>query len=294
MTFKEQIEKIKENWLILLIAVIGILLVAGSGSISNKMARNFESLAYGGAYDKDIAQEAYYRGAIAPAPSSDFAPEVDERKITKSASLSAEVKRGLFTEADSQVKAIIKSSNSYLLSENSNKYGRGLGQYRVGSYQIKVEQEKYDSVLAQLKTIGKITSFNGNALDITGSYTNAQINLETEEARLQRYQKLYAEATSITDKITLEDKIFDQERRVKYLKDSIEKMDQKIDYSTIYLSINEKQSGYANVVFVKLSEIIRGFVSSVNNLLMFMAYILPWAVAVFIVSWVYRLHKKKK
>ena len=111
------------------------------------MARNFESLAYGGAYDKDIAQEAYYRGAIAPAPSSDFAPEVDERKITKSASLSAEVKRGLFTEADSQVKAIIKSSNSYLLSENSNKYGRGLGQYRVGSYQIKVEQEKYTQIM---------------------------------------------------------------------------------------------------------------------------------------------------
>lgn len=62
---------------------------------------------------------------------------------------------------------------------------------------------------------------------------------------------MYKEATSIQDKLTLNDRIFDQERRIKYLTDSINNMDQRIEYSTVYISLTEKKSEYINIVFVK-------------------------------------------
>ena len=111
------------------------------------------------------------------------------------------VKRGSFKNAEKRVKSIITASNSFLLNENVNRYGTGLSSYYRGSYQIKVEANKYDSVISQLKDIGEVTSFNENARDVTGRHTNLQIELEAEQERLLRYKEMYAQATDVSDKI---------------------------------------------------------------------------------------------
>jgi len=67
-----------------------------------------------------------------------------------------------------------------------------------------------------------------------------------------------------------------------------------VDYSTVTVSINEKKSDYANIVFVKFSELIEKFVRNLNSLLKFVVGIIPWAVALFIVMFVWRKVKGKK
>lgn len=91
MSFKDQLYKIRENWLLLLVVIIAVfafnfgsplqsLAQSSGGYFASKMAVA-ESASYDSGY-----------GIIPPMPQGDFAPEVSERKITKTASMTNEVR----------------------------------------------------------------------------------------------------------------------------------------------------------------------------------------------------------
>ncbi|MCK5449591.1 DUF4349 domain-containing protein [Candidatus Pacearchaeota archaeon] len=294
MGVKKQFAKIKENWLIIVLAIVLFLFMSGgSGFLGNVMISGMDkSWSLGGSEMMgltDSMERGYYPGLT----NSDFAPEVEERKLIKTTRLSTEIKRGLFNEAETELKNIIISSDAYLLNEQVNKYGSERKSYYQGSYQLKVDTEKYDSVISQLKKIGKVESFNENTNDVTGRYTNLEIEIEVEKQRLLRYEEIYGSAKSVSDKIELSDRIFNQERTIKYLEDSLKNIDQRIDYSTIYFSMNEERSEYYDIVFVKLSSLIKSFIGSFNNLIQLIFVLIPWGIALWIIRFGWKFFKKK-
>lgn len=300
MTIKDQLNKIKDNW-ILIAAVLVVLVFLNFGNVSNipftrqmsfgsdVMEQSSKMSASGAMYQGDRY------GIIQPAPNyGDFAPDIQDRKITKSSSISIKTETGAFKDAESRLKSAIKLSGAYLLNENVNRYDSGWKSYYSGSYQIKVDSRKYNDVVAQFKGIGEVKSFNENAEDITASFKNLQIEIDSEKQKLERYNKIYEEATLIADKIQLSDKIFEQERGIKYLEDSLKNEGRRVDYSTIYVTLNEKQSGYANIAFVKFSELVSRLVASINSLLKLVFAVLPYAVAVLILWIVVRFFRNKR
>jgi len=301
MTLKDQWKTVKDNWLLVLVVLVIMAFLSLGGSTGSIM-QNFagSSAGYGGVYMESASMDmAYAPKATAvrsymPLYDESFAPEVQDRKITKTAWLSTEIKRDTFSQAEQQLKDVLKASDSFLLDENVNKYGVGRKQYYQGSYSIKVEADKYASVISQLKQIGEIQSFSENADDITGSYTDIQVELEAEKERLKRYQEMYAEAVDVEDKINLNDRIFSQERTIKYYEQRLEGMDTRVDYSTIQFSMQEKQSEYVDAIFVKFSELITDLVRSINSVLTLLFVILPYAIAVGLIVLIVRLVRRKK
>src|SRR3989344_2826193 len=285
MSIKKQFETLKENWLLALIMliVLGAVFLTDNQGI-NPLARlsadQQESFAQGG-----IAAKSYMPYQ------QDFAPNVQERIITKTSSLNIETKTGKFKEAESQVKSITSSTDSILLNENINSYDYGKKTYYSGSYEIKVETTKYQSILEQLKKIGEVKSFNENSNDETQQHQDLTALIETEKSRLARYQQMYKEASLVSDKIQLSDKIFDEERLIKSYEDSLNGLNNRVSYSSIYLSINEKQSDYSNIVWAKFSQLIQSLVESINSLFKLIFIILPWAFAIFIIWIIIRLIK---
>ncbi|MFH1072758.1 MAG: DUF4349 domain-containing protein [Nanoarchaeota archaeon] len=188
MGIKDQLLKIKENWLIVLIfaIIIVVLLFNGCslGTLSPKNIVGDRSYSNAGMYQGESAQGSYYPSSS----NSDFAPEVQERKITKTARLSTQVEQGDFQNAEDELKSIVTSTESFLLNQNVYSSGTGKKQYKTGTYDLKVRTDKYEAVASQLKQIGKVTSFTESSQDITGSYTNTQIDLDAEKARLARYR----------------------------------------------------------------------------------------------------------
>jgi hypothetical protein len=103
--------------------------------------------------------------------------------------------------------------------------------------------------------------------------------LVAEKERLARYQQMLLEAISVEDKIQLSDRIFNQERTIKYLEEQLKNTGNRVEYSTLYVTITEKQSEYIDAVFVKLSELVSRFVQSLNNLLKLVVGLIPYALA---------------
>lgn len=287
MSIREQFDTIKENWLMIILILVAIIFLSGDGVIKNGLnAMTNTGQSIDGGYE--IADSNIMRY---PGISDDFAPEIEDRKIVKSSSLSNEIERGKFDEADVQLKNIISSSGAYLLSERVNVNGEGWRAYYSGHYGLKIETNKYNDVLSQLKEIGEVQDFNENADDVTGRYDDLEIELSVEKERLARYIEMYSKAQEISDKIDLNDRIFDQERRIKYLEDSLDNIDKRIDYSSISFSMTEERSEYVNVALVKISSLIKTFVGNFNALLNLIFGIIPWAIVVFI-GWL--LWKRKK
>ncbi len=285
MSFKDQLSKIKDNWLLIVIIVVLVAIFAGGSSVVTNLGQATYKMA------ADSVESAAYRGAVYYGDEG-FAPDVEERVITKTASISSEVDRGRFKEAETQLKNIVSSADAFLLNENANLHGSGADSFYQGSYQIKVDTAKYASVVSQLKAIGEVKSFSENTLDITGSYTNTQIEIDTEKARLARYEEMYDEATDVEDKITLNDRIFDQERRVKYLEDRLSNMDQRVDYSTVSVTLTEKRSSYAQIAFVRFGDLVKSLVGSLNVVLYTLFVVVPWLVLIAAVAFVVRIVRK--
>jgi len=152
-------------------------------------------------------------------------------------------------------------------------------------------KDKTPKILEQLKKIGEVKSFNENSNDETQQHQDLTALIETEKSRLARYQQMYKEASLVSDKIQLSDKIFDEERLIKSYEDSLNGLNNRVSYSSIYLSINEKQSDYSNIVWAKFSQLIQSLVESINSLFKLIFIILPWAFAIFIIWIIIRLIK---
>jgi len=285
MAIKNQLMKLKENWLLIVILLVVVVFVSNSGNLISLAGTSDQGVPImAKSYVGDYAAESMdARGMIYD---DGFAPEVEARVLTKTSRLATEVERGTFHEAESKVKEIIDLSDAFLLNEDVYNYGTKRKSYYQGTYQIKVDVNKYNSVISQLKELGDITSFSENVRDITDDYTDLKVEIDAEKSRLVRYEEMYLSAKDVNDKIELNDRIFNQERKIKYMEEALENMDLKVDYSTVYLTVTEKQSEYIDVVFMKFSELVRSLVNSLNTLINLFFVLLPWALVAAIIWFV--------
>ncbi len=287
MTLKEQFNKLKENWLI---AIVLLGLVFAASIVPNLTGSR-------GGYYGGITESAMFASKSVSSgmvlDESGFAPGVSERKLTKSAWLSSEIERGEFSAAEEQLKAVIEANGAYLLKENVNKYGQDITYYS-GTYQIKVETVKYSLLIPQLKELGEVQSFSENTEDITAQALDLKTELEAESKKLAQYQLMLKEATTVTEKMEIIDRIYSLEKTINYLENALKNIDQKVDYSTVYLTLSEEQSKYANVALMGLSQLVQNLVESFNSLLQLVFWILPYAIVGGLIWVGIRIVKRRK
>ena len=282
----------QKYWWIFVVVIVIVLMFGYFGVLSPSAMRaagNYEMSTLG-SYDKSYGES----GSLYPASNQDFAPDIEERQLIKTSSLSIETKRGEFDRVQSNVNNIVKASGAYVLSENFQILGKGSQTYKTNNYQIKIETTKYDSVVAQLRELGGIVSLSETATDVTGAIANKQVEIAAEKERLRRYEQLVGSSGNLNDKITLTDRIFEQDRRIKYMESALQGSQQQVAYSTISLKLQEKAPALYGVALVGIGELFKTLVGSVNTLLYFIFAILPWTVAAGIIYGIIRLIRKRR
>ncbi len=284
MGLKEQFGKIKDNWLLIVLFVFGFFMVffmiAGGGSMMRTSSLSVNSMDYAsgsGAY-----RESYY-----PNTGNSLMPEVVNRIIIKTASMSTIVKD--WDKAETDMRSYVKSNDAILTNENVN---AAYGRYNNGYYTINVPTDKYDALVTQLKSIGDVQSFSERANDITGSYVRLQDVIVAEKARLDSYEKLYASSNNVDEKIKLMDRIYNQKNVISGLEYQLQNQNEQIDYSQISFSMQEKRPTHANVVFATFADLWSAFKQSLNVMLYIIAYVLPFLLLWLLIWGVIKLFKR--
>lgn len=205
----------------------------------------------GGTYDDDAAAggemdtEETTAGTVQESESALLAgsgmSESDlSEKIIYSATADLETQE--FESSVQKIYALMEQYGAFL--ENSYLTDEQLlydGYQRYGSFTLRVPQEHYSDFTGALDGVGHVTSLHSSAENITAQYTDTQSRLNAYETEEQRLLEIMAQAETVEDLITLENRLSEIRYQKESLTAQLQNWDNQISYSTVTLSLYEVQ-----------------------------------------------------
>lgn len=148
-----------------------------------------------------------------------------------------------------------------------------------GYITIRIPSEKFESAMKEIQTYGSPISSSIYTTNITQQYQDIKgqlTNLQIQEERLLEYLR---KAEKIQDMLTIESELNRVRTEIDYRTTLIKNWDTEIAYSTISISVYEKElstsaveSPFADMV----KRVQEGFIASVNLILNVLAELIVW------------------
>ena len=143
------------------------------------------------------------------------------------------------TEFDAAAKALTELAESlggYLESSTVGSGGRG---YRWADYTVRVPSAQFQGFLDQAGGLAHVTWQNTEQQNITETYYDTDGRLKTQQIKLERLQKLLAQAENMEDIITIESAISETEWDIENLSGTLRHYDALVDFATVTVSLQE-------------------------------------------------------
>ncbi len=207
---------------------------------------------YGGYMATEAAMPAEMRmedavmdeGAAAPAggmtAGTPAAPALQGRKLIRTVNLQVET-----TEYDRLIEDInrqITDAGGYL--EHSDLSGTSLynpGRGRYANLTVRIPADKLDAFLSQVGEACNITSRSENTQDITLQYSDIESRKKSLTIEQERLWALLEKADTLESVIALEERLSEIRYQLESFESNLRIYDNQVDYSTVYISINEVQ-----------------------------------------------------
>ncbi len=216
--------------------------VPGLGDVDSGGPRDERSavLPTGEPADGESESYAVSQGDPANGPSSD--PKLQgllDRKIIQSTSIDVEVED--VGRDFQEIVRIAETAGGFVASSAfSNVDGE-----QAADVTIRVPGDSYQEVLAQIRSMGLVTQESSDANDVTEEYTDLQARLRTLEATEQRYLDLLAQANTIDEILTVQDRLDGVRGQIEQVQGRINMLDHLTDLGTITIHLRPPASGEA-------------------------------------------------
>jgi len=289
------------------------------GMMPSRGAEVTEEMAF---YDEPAITEegmAVYEEAeaVAEEPAAEAASPVEvsenaasERKLIKTVNITAETEGfdALIPELQDQVEAL----GGYI--ENISVYNLGsyyvesrLEKQRGADITARVPKEKLDGFLARVGEQTNVTSRSESVEDVTLQYVDLESHKKALLLEQERLMELLSEAESVEDTIAIEGRLSEVRYQLESMESQLRTYDNRIDYSTVYLFIQEVRNYSPSENASVGQRIADGFVKSLKDIgygirdfaigfVIDIPYILLWiviiAVAVLVLRIFWKIWKK--
>ena len=177
--------------------------------------------------------------------------EIDKtQKIIKDGSLEIEVNniQAYKTSTDT----LVKKFGGYYENDvfNANNYQSNY------NLTIRIPTTNFETFVANIinEEGGRVTMKDLHARDVTEEYTDVEIRLTNARNYLQRYNELLKKATSIKDILEIQQKIKDVELEIESMTGRLKYMNDRIDYSTLHVSLVEKHEFFEEKMTKKFGD----------------------------------------
>ena len=188
------------------------------------------------------------------------------RKLIRTVNMDVETKEfdNLLSAIRTQVKTLegyIESMNTY----NGSTY-YGYSGTRNANMTIRIPAAQLDDFLNTISGIGNVIRRSENEDDITLTY----VDLESHKAALLAEQtsllELLEKAETVEDIITLQSRLSDIRYQLESMESQLRTFDNKVDYSTVYLNIDEVEVLTPVQEKTTWERISEGFMNSLKNI----------------------------
>lgn len=240
----------KRIGLVTLLAVIMACSLIGCGAAKSSNASyadTSQAVAADGAYDEgayevaeddvvDDAAEGTDRTAAGETdPGTSEAAQTGE-KIIYTYNYSVET-RQFDTFMDTMQKRI-NEYGGYLESSETNG-NANLNMTRYANMVIRIPADKMDQFLAMVKENSNVTYAGCSTENVTLSYVDLQSHIKSLKIEQETLMDLLEKATKLEDVLTLQAQLTDVRYELESYESQLRVYDNRIDYATLYLDINE-------------------------------------------------------
>ena len=188
------------------------------------------------------------------------------------ASIRAKIREaGGFSEAESE------RDNNYDWYRSGNS-----GNTRYLSITARIPSEKFEVFMDSLGGDGKVMSRSVNAENISQVYANKESYKKALEKEQERLLVMMDKAETIDEMILVEQRLSEVERQLNAYKTDLSAMDKDVQYSTIYIELQEVKRYTEEVVKTPFSEEVKyAFEDAVNSFRNFCKAIVLFVVRFF-------------
>ena len=168
--------------------------------------------------------------------------EISEKKI-RTVNMSLECKS--MESAAKELKDKVKAQGGYIESEDYSAISQWNDTKRM-SFTIRIPKENVDSFLDFLNGEGRILSKSENLQDVRLQYRDAKNHIKALETEQERILALMEKAETVDQLIALENRLTEIRYQLDSYNSEILDYDNKVDFSTIYLELQESIDGKIN------------------------------------------------
>lgn len=288
--------KRKRMWLLGLSFIVVLSLVVGCSAKSSEyttdnIAPEAAMPDFGGPV-RDQATDN--KENITPSEPSKVPSPLEPKKVITTIQLEFETTE--FDKTAHNLDIIINKYKAYVENSNiSNNTYYNNKNYRFGSYTIRVPKESVDNFKSELNGIGNLTSESTSKQDVTSQYTDTESRLKVITVKEERILALLEKAEKIEDIIALENQLSQIIYEKESLKSSLISLDDKVDYSTFYLNIQETEklsnaetveTTFATKVMNAINDSLYSFKKTMQNLTISLIYLLPFLIILGIIVFI--------
>ena len=243
------------------------------------------------------------KGEIVPNAPNTVPGPLEPKKVITTIQMMFETTE--FDKTASNLNTIIEKYKAYVENSNiSNNSYYNNKSYRFGSYTIRVPKTSVDQFKSELSGIGNMTSESTSKEDVTSQYTDTESRLKVITVKEERILSLLGKAEKIEDIIALENQLSQIIYEKESLKSSLISLDDRVDYSTFYLSIQETEklsnaetveTTFATKMKNAINDSMYSFKKTMQSLTISLIYLFPFLIILGVILFVgFKLLNKRR
>lgn len=228
----------------LLVLSLSLSLCACGASTKNTAmvaAAPMEAVRYDGAMMESnsvgFAMDASVGGAV-----SDEVPQDNPEKIIYSADVTVETTD--FESSLAKLDELVKGYGAWVESSSVSgadyyHISRERNYNRSANYTLRVPSQSFNTLMTSLSELGNIPYTHTYTENVTAQYYDAQARLNAYTAQESRLLEMMEKAETVSDVIAIEEKLTELRYRIESIQTSLNNWDRRVDYSYIYLDVQE-------------------------------------------------------
>lgn len=219
-----------------------------------------------------------------------------DRKLIKTVNLNVETEQFdvLVPAIEQRVTALggyIEDMSSYNRGGNYSPDYIGTKYLRYANMTIRIPKDNLDTFLTVVAEQTNIISRSESVMDVTLQYVDLESHKKALIAEQDRLLELIEQAETVEDIITIEGRLSEVRYQLESMESQLRTFDNKINYSTVYLSIDEVERYTPTETTTVWQRIGSGFMESLSGvgrgisnfviwLIVHIPYIVVWAVII--------------
>lgn len=233
------------GWVVLALFALFVLLQALSGIISTSGGGGINTIDELGASDSYVS-DSYDSGDTSVSTIDEGSASRDKSETKRVYQGYEELETTDFDKAYDGVYGLVESYGGYVSDDSVgySDYGSSDSDYRHAELTVRIPEASFEDAVGAIESIEGVTVAEKriSAVDITEAYTSLEAELATAQSELASLREIQESATTVDERLSVLERVTEQESYVASLQDRIEHYDDVTTYSTLNVDIVERSA----------------------------------------------------